>query len=236
MHEQQPGGHRHRAPPTRGLSGTGLVADDLYLLGHEEGSGKPLLQPSALGTGLAGALLAELLLVSWIALRQQDFAVVITRDAPHDAVRQNPLFKRIADTPEPRPVRSWLRVLAHGATRDVAVRLEEAGYLEHVRGRVPWGEGRWVPVNPDWAFAPVLRARATLDPTRPLTAYSTTLAGLTVACGLGFRLGDELGDDQTSASRPVKDAVARLGPGLQVVINQTEAAIESAVMSYRNTW
>jgi len=27
MHEQQPGGHRHRAPPARGLSGTGLVAD-----------------------------------------------------------------------------------------------------------------------------------------------------------------------------------------------------------------
>jgi hypothetical protein len=114
----------------------------------------------------------------------------------------------------------------------VAVRLEEAGYLEHVRGRVPWGPGRWVPVNPDWAFAPVLRARATLDPTRPLTAHSTTLAGLTAACGLGFRLSDH----ETPAGRPVQDAVARLGPGLQVVIAQTEAAIESAVMSYRNTW
>jgi Golgi phosphoprotein 3 (GPP34) len=157
---------------------------------------------------------------------------VITRDAPHDAVRQHALFKRIADTPEPRPVQSWLRVLAHGAARDVAVRLEEAGYLEHVRGRVPWGQGRWVPVNPDWAFAPVLRARAALDPARRLTAHSTTLAGLMFACGLGFRLGD----DQTSAGRPVQEAVAQLGPGLQVLIAQTETAIESAVLSYRNTW
>jgi hypothetical protein len=231
MHEQQPGGHRHRAPPARGLSGTGLVADDLYLLGHEEGSGKPLLQPSALGTGLAGALLAELMLAGWIGLRQQDRAVMITGDAPYGAVRQHALFKRIADKPEPQPVRSWLRVLAHGAEQDVAVRLEEAGYLEHVRSRVPWRQGRWVPVNPDWAFAPVLRARTALDPARPLTAHSAALVGLTVACGLGFKLSEH----QMATSRPVPDIVGQLGPGLQELIAQTETAIESAVLSYR-TW
>ena len=233
MHEQppsRPGGNRHRAPPARGLSGTGLVADDLYLLGHEEGSGKPLLQPAALGTGLAGALLAELMLVGWIGLRQ-DSAVMITRDAPHGAVQQYALLKRIADKPEPQPVRSWLRLLAHSAAQDVALRLEEAGYLEHVRGRVPWRQGRWVPVNPDWAFAPVLRARAALDPARPLTAHSAALAGLTVACGLGFKLTEH----QTQAGRSVQDAVVHLGPGIQEVIAQTEAAVENAVMSYR-TW
>jgi hypothetical protein len=111
----------------------------------------------------------------------------------------------------------------------VAVRLEEAGYLEHVRGRVPWSQGRWVPVNRDWAFAPVLRARAALDPTRPLTAYSATLAGLTVACGLGFKLSEY----QTPTSRPVQDAVVQLSPALQVLIAQTEIIIESAALSYR---
>ena len=231
MHEQQPGGHRHRAPPARGLSGTGLMADDLYLLGHEEGSGKPLLQPFALGTGLAGALLAELMLVGWIGLRQHDRAVLITGGAPYGAVRQYALFKRIADQPEPQPVRSWLRVLAHGAAQDVAVRLEEAGYLEHVRSRVPWRQGRWVPVNPDWAFASVLRVRAALDPARPLTAHSAVLVGLTVACGLDFKLSEH----QTPTSRPVPDIVGQLGPGLQELIAQTETAIESAVLSYR-TW
>jgi Golgi phosphoprotein 3 (GPP34) len=233
MHEQhpsRPGGHRHRAPPARGLSGTGLVADDLYLLGHDEGSGKPLLQSAALGTGLAGALLAELMLVGWIGLRQ-DSAVMITTDAPRGAVQQYALLKRIADKPGPQPVRSWLRLLAHSAEQDVALRLEEAGYLEHVRGRVPWRQGRWVPVNPDWAFAPVLRARAALDPGRQLTAHSAALVGLTVACGLGFKLSE----DQTPPGRPVQDAVVQLGPGLQELIAQTETVIESAVLSYR-TW
>ena len=233
MHEQpasRQGGYRHRAPPARGLSGTGLVADDLYLLAHEESSGKAVLQPAALGTGLAGALLAELMLVGWIALRQ-DGAVMITRDAPQGAVQQYALLKRIADKPGPQSVRSWLRLLAHSAEQDVAVRLEEAGYLEHVRGRVPWRQGRWVPVNPDWAFAPVLRARAALDPTRPLTAHSAALVGLTAACGLGFKLSEH----QTPAGRPVQDAVVQLGPGLQELIAQTESAVESAVLSYR-TW
>ena len=233
MHEQpasRQGGYRHRAPPARGLSGTGLVADDLYLLAHEEGSGKAVLQPAALGTGLAGALLAELMLVGWIGLRQ-DGAVMITRDAPQGAVQQYALLKRIADKPEPQPVRSWLRLMAHSAEQDVAVRLEEAGYLEHVRGRVPWRQGRWVPVNPDWAFAPVLRARAALDPSRPLTAHSAALAGLTVACGLGFKLSEH----ETPAGRSVEDAVVQLGPGLQELIAQTETAVESAVLSYR-TW
>jgi len=206
------------------------VADDLYLLGHDEGSGKPLLQPAAQGTGLAGALLAELMLVGWIGLRQ-DSAVMITTDAPRGAVQQYALLKRIADKPGPQPVRSWLRLMAHSAAQDVALRLEEAGYLEHVRGRVPWRQGRWVPVNPDWAFAPVLRARSALDPARPLTAQSAALAGLAVACGLGFKLSEH----QTEGSRPVQDAVVQLGPGLQELIAQTEAAVESAVLSYR-TW
>jgi hypothetical protein len=113
----------------------------------------------------------------------------------------------------------------------VALRLEEAGYLEHVRGRVPWRQGRWVPVNPDWAFAPVLRARSALDTTRPLTAHSAALAGLAVACGLGFKLSEH----QTPDGRPVQDAVVQLGPGVQELIAQTEASVESAVLSYR-TW
>ncbi len=46
-----------------GLSGTGRLADDLYLLAHHERTGRAHLQPRAVGLGLAGALLAELMLV-----------------------------------------------------------------------------------------------------------------------------------------------------------------------------
>ena len=95
------------------------------------------------------------------------------------------------------------------------------GGLEHARGRVPWRQGRWVPVNPDWAFAPVLRARSALDPTRPLTAHSAALAGLAVACGLGFKLSEH----QTPDGRPVQDAVVQLGPGIQELLHSATVAI-----------
>lgn len=45
-----------------GLRGTGYLADDLYLIAHHERTGRPLLSPRAAGLGLAGALLAELVL------------------------------------------------------------------------------------------------------------------------------------------------------------------------------
>jgi len=227
-HTSRSAGHRHPDPPARGLSGTGLVADDLYLLGHDDRSGKPLLQPRALGTGLAGALLTELMLAGCVGLRQ-DSAVVISRDTPQSAVQQHPLLKQVADEPGPQPVRSWLRFLARSAARDVALRLEEAGYLQHARGRVPWSQDQWIPVNPDWAFAPMLRVRTALDPARPLTAHAAALAGLAVACGLGFRLDLY----QAQAGRPVQEAVAQLGPGLQELIAQTQTAVDSAVLSQR---
>jgi hypothetical protein len=84
-------------------------------------------------------------------------------------------------------------------------------------------------VNPDWAFAPMLRVRSALDPARPLTAHAAALTGLAVACGLGFRLDLY----QIEARRSVQDAVAVLGPGLQELIAMTQTAVDSAVLSHR---
>jgi hypothetical protein len=230
MHERNPSRSGRRRPEisARGLSGTGLLADDLYLLGHDDRSGKPLLQPRALGVGLAGALIAEPMLVGWIGLRH-DGTVVITRDTPHGAVRRHPLLRQVAAEPGPQPVRLWLRFLAASAAQDVAGRLGRAGYLEHVRGRGLRGQGHWIPVNPDWAFAPMVRVRSAMEPGRPPTAYAAALAGLVVACGLGFRLETY----QTQASRPVQEAVTRLGLGLRELIAQTRIAVDSAVLSHR---
>jgi hypothetical protein len=57
------------------LSGTGRLADDLYLMAHHEVTGKPYLQPRAAGLGLAGALLAELMLSGTLCLWRGGVAV-----------------------------------------------------------------------------------------------------------------------------------------------------------------
>jgi hypothetical protein len=231
MHERRAPTSADRRPPNRpdqGLIGTGLVADDLYLLGHDDRTGKPLLQPRALGTGLAAALLAELLLTGRIGLRP-DNLVVICGGQPDEEVLRHPLLKQLASEPGLQSLPAWLRFLARTATREVALRLEAAGYLEHIRGLVPWSRGQWMPVSQDWAFAPVLRVRATLDPARPLTTHGATLTGLAMACGLGYRVAQY----RTQVRRSVLEAIAVLDSSLQDLIAQTQTAVDSAVLSQR---
>jgi hypothetical protein len=67
------------------LSGTGRLADDLYLMAHNDISGKPHLQPRAIGLGLAGGLLAELMLVGKIRISPGGVAVA-DRAPPEDVL------------------------------------------------------------------------------------------------------------------------------------------------------
>jgi hypothetical protein len=224
--------------PDRGMSGTGLVADDLYLLGHDDRSGRPLVSPRPLGTGLAGALLAELFLAGCVGVRP-DTAVVTGRLMSRAALDGHEVLRQIAGEPVPLPVRDWLRFLARSAVRDTGLRLERAGYLARVRSRIPGRAGRLVPVNPDWAHMPVLRA---LDARgRDLTpgeadhqaarkaAHAAALAGLAEACGLGFRLDQY----QARAGRGTAEAVAALPLGLRVLITQTQVTVAATVLSQR---
>lgn len=65
VHERRLAARGFPGPLDTGLSGTGLVADDLYLTAHDDRPGKPLLPPRPLGTGLAGALLTGSPRESW---------------------------------------------------------------------------------------------------------------------------------------------------------------------------
>src|SRR5258708_7241504 len=109
---------RDTRAPAPGLTGPGLVADDLYLMAHHEVTGKPLLQPRAAGLGLAGALLAELALAGVIGLWQGQVALV---DAarPADGLARDVLDVLVREA-EPHPVRDWLAFLGRTAAGGVA--------------------------------------------------------------------------------------------------------------------
>jgi hypothetical protein len=211
-----------------GLDGTGRVGDDLYLLAHSDVTGKPCIQPRPLGLGLAAALLAELTGAGAINVRHDDIAVAPGRRPPADRLLVR-VLGQLEGEPQSHPVGDWLAFLARTAPEDVAARLEACGYLAPVGGFVR-RRGRLVPVDRDSAFAPVLRVRAALDASRPLTIHDAVLAGLADACGLGFRLAEYT---PAGALRPVHQAVAQLGPGLQHLVAQTRAAVDSAVLTHR---
>src|SRR5712691_6445157 len=158
------------------LTGTGRLADDVYLLAHHEVSGRPFLQPRAAGLGLAGGLLAELVLVRAIRV-SRDGVAATDRVRPQDGLMRA-VHLQVLGERQRHCARDWLPFLAQSAAGDVARRLAHSGYLAPApQSRRPWRAARWVPVDADCAFSSVIRARAALDPSRPAAAEGTALAG-----------------------------------------------------------
>jgi hypothetical protein len=83
----------------------------------------------------------------------------------------------LARESELHPVREWLLFIGRSAAADVADRLGRSGYLARSGGRLGWRADRWAPVDPDWAFAPLIRVRSALDPARPLSAHGPSWPG-----------------------------------------------------------
>src|ERR1051325_5354626 len=103
------------------LAGTGLLADDLYLMAHNDSTGRPYLQPRATGIGLAGALLAELLLAGGISLSSD--GTLRATVGPPAAQLTSQVQSQITSEREPLPVGTWLQFLGQAAAADVARRL-----------------------------------------------------------------------------------------------------------------
>jgi hypothetical protein len=197
----------------------------VYLLAHHDITGRPLLQPRAVGLGVAGGLLAELMLAGALALRQGRLSLDVAVPLEDALVRQ--VVGVLAGEREAHPVSEWLLFIARSAASEVAARLEHAGYLARVRG---WRGVRWVPVDSDAAFAPVTRALAGTAATHTPYVEEVVLAGLADACGLGARLDHHA----TAAPRHRLEAVlAWLDPSLQELIAATKAAVGAAVLSHR---
>lgn len=211
-----------------GLSGTGLLADDVFLMAHDDVTGRPFVQPRALGLGLAGGLLAELMLPGQLRL-YRGLVVAGSAGAPADQLGYG-VLNLVHSEREQHPVGDWLAFLARGAADDVAIRLVRAGYLQRAWSRrLRRRDAQWLPTDPDCAFAALSRARPTLEAGRT-TIYAATLTGLAVACGLGHRL---LPYGPPDARQHLHSAVARLPPDLGELIAQTQAAVDKAVLAHR---
>jgi Golgi phosphoprotein 3 (GPP34) len=214
-----------RAPRPQ-LAGTGRLADDLYLLAHHERTGRPVLSPRAAGLGLAGALLAELVLAEAIGICRGE--VVTAAGLAEDALAES-VLAQVAGEAAVQPVGEWLAFLARTAPGGVAGRLATAGYLAAVPARL-WRAPRWAPVSADCAFAPITRVKAALDPARPADAQTVALAGLAAACGLGGRLAGWL---PPGSRLRMDQAAGWLDAGLREVITQTHAAVGAALLAHR---
>jgi hypothetical protein len=103
------------------LTGTGLLADDLYLLAHHDVTGKPFVHRRALGLGLAGALLAELIFSDRVTI-SMGLVLVADRTLPRDELACI-IVGLLTREHQEHQLRDWLTVLSAAAARDVPIRL-----------------------------------------------------------------------------------------------------------------
>jgi hypothetical protein len=200
----------------------------LYLVAHHEQTGRPHLQPRALGLGLAGGLLGELALAGAIRIMR---GLVVTGDGiPPGEELTRTVLRQIGSERDDLPARDWLLFLARTAPEDIARRLGHAGYLTRATGRRFSRSPRWVPADPDCAFAPLVRVKAALSARGPVPAQPVLLGGLAAACGLGHQMAMYL---PPGTGRRLGHAAGCLDPGLRELIAQTQAAVDSALLSHR---
>jgi hypothetical protein len=107
-----------------------VLADQYYLIAHEDRTGRSRLHPRATGLGLAAALLSELVLEGRIGVTDGDL-FVIDRHAPADALEHDILDLLIAQ-PQHRDVRTWLAFLSQDAGLRVGERLMRLGAVEPI--------------------------------------------------------------------------------------------------------
>ncbi|HEV2781125.1 MAG TPA: GPP34 family phosphoprotein [Actinophytocola sp.] len=216
-------------PPVR-------LADQLFLAAHDHDSGhlQARLHKAGLELGLAGALLAELVLERRIDV-QHGRIVLVSRAPMDDILGQTVLGDIITElhvARQPHTVRVWLVYLRHSAVVQVRNRLCFSGILQEVPGRRWWGgaANTYRAADINQALGPEAAVYSLLVHEHATnTVPAMAFAALADASGLLPRLA-WWREQRVPLRRRLARLRAELPPALRELADQTEAAIGDAVV------
>jgi hypothetical protein len=208
-----------------------VLADQYFLIAHEDRTGRSRLHPRATGLGLAAGLLGELVLEGRIGVTDGDL-VILDRHPPTDALAHDILDLLIAQ-PSHREVRVWLQFLAQDAAVRVGERLMRFGAVEPVTRRKMLGSTTtlYMPNNAAQrnaaAWAPARLANL-LVRGMAMSVSDRMLAGLVAATGLTRHVLYDY-DMHRDAFHSLTDAIVSLPGDLRELIEYTESTVGSAL-------
>ena len=206
-----------------------LLADDFFLIAHDDRDGRSRLSPKSVELGLAGALIGELVLEQRVLVEGPRLRV-ISGEPPSDALAHTTLATMLAE-PQHREVRTWLAYLGQTAVNAVGARLVRGGVVEQAQvRRLLRTTVRYLAVDINLPAGRVVRLRRVLTSNEPMRVADTTLGGLVDATGLTSHV---LWDSDTTSQRRLQSMVAALPLPLRDLIVQVEAAVGDAVLSQR---
>jgi hypothetical protein len=207
-----------------------VLADQYFLIAHEDRTGRSRLHPRATGLGLAAALLGELILEGRIGIVDGDL-VLLDRHPPGDALAHNILDLLVAQ-PRHREVRTWLAFLSQDAAGRVGERLTRTGAVEAVtRRRMLSTQTLYMPNSAEQrnaaAWAPARLANL-LVRGADLSLTDRALIGLIAATGLTRHVLYNF-ETHRNAFYSLPNAVATLPSDLRELIEYTEASVGSVL-------
>jgi hypothetical protein len=207
-----------------------LLADQFFLIAHEDRTGRSRLHPRATGLGLAASLIGELVLLGRVRVFAGD-VIVVSRNPPGDALTHNVLDLLIAQ-PQHRDLHTWLTFLAQDAAVQVGERLIRAGVLEPVtRRRLTGTHTLYLPVSPDQrnaaAWAPARLANILVQGRR-IDIADRVLAGLVVATGLTRHVLWDFAVHRPGVQN-LYAVLEALPPDLRELVEHTEASVGSVL-------
>jgi hypothetical protein len=213
------------------------LADSLFLIGWGDNPRGPRLHRQALGVGLAGALLGELMLAGLLDVDPEGMLEVRRGTAP-DSVTGEALQAMLGHPQHPA-VGIWLEVLGQTAVDLVGGRLTVAGLLTRrarrlVRGiRVEFeATDRVTAAWPGVRLAEHLTRGPDPSDLMGLREPDRVLVGLVHACGL---IPHVLWDPRTAGPghERVAATVADLPPGPRALVDAVGAAVAKAALAAR---
>lgn len=206
-----------------------MLADEFFLIALDDRTGRPRLSPRVFRLGLAGALLAELVLEDRITV-DGDRVRVLSRRPPADTLAATVLHQVVREI-EDHPVREWLVFLAHHSAEQVADRLRRAGYIRAEQSRRRRRRPMiYPPTDPNAAYGPTARLATKLARDEPMTWPEAVLCGLVVATGLDGYL---LYAADSAAHDYLRHILEHLTPALHALVWHLHAAVGDAVLTGR---
>jgi hypothetical protein len=211
-----------------------VLADQYFLIAHEDRTGRSRLHPRATGLGLAAALIGELMLAGRLRIIDGELHIV-NRQPPADALAHDILDLLIAQ-PQHREVRVWLAFLSQDAAVRVGERLMRGGAVEPVtRRRMLGTQTLYMPNNAAQrnaaAWAPARLANLLMR-NLDMSTGDRVLTGLIAVTGLTRHVLYDF-DLHRQALLTVSDVVGSLPADLRELIEYTEASVGSVLTAGR---
>ncbi|MEV6601541.1 GPP34 family phosphoprotein [Actinoplanes sp. NPDC051346] len=207
-----------------------MLADQFFLIAHEDRTGRSRLHPRATGLGLAAALLGELMLEGRLRIFDGDL-YISSRQPPRDSLSHSVLELLIAQ-PQHREVRTWLAYLSQDAADRVGERLMRVGAVESVtRRRMLSTQTFYMPNNEAQrnaaAWAPMRLANIMVRGLQ-MSVSDRLLAGLVVATGLTRHVLWDF-EVHRHALTQLPTAIGTLPEDFRQLIEQTEGSVGSVL-------